>query len=556
MPLPQSTQTDFPQVIFSDTNGYALQKELSHKAGRRTFVAKELTTNTPVILKFLQFGSAVVGSTLSWEDIKLFKREAQILQHLSHPKIPQYKDSFETEIAGVQTFVLVQTYIPAPSLQSVVEAGELFTEEAVVAIAQQLLTTLVYLHSQLPPVIHRDLKPSNILISEPNPRSTDKSEDVFERQLYLVDFGAVQITATRNSSTVTIVGSYGYMPLEQFTGQTLPASDLYSLGMTLLYLLTGIHPAELPQANGKVQVEQLCEKVGVSSRFAYWLAQMVGPSLERRFESASVALKALDSNQNGAGSFPHLRPPDSQLFIERDRNKLLIVLPAQCLPSINSLTETLWFVVLFLIVGILVITTFLSISITIFGLLILLIQAISPPVWFVVCGPMFLAFELLFIHFLTDIKHKKISKEKRRSYGVISIDKLFDKQTNHRTVVLRTGHSASASPGQLENTRWYKPISSTHKDQFITFSPPHRFERSYIKAGPIKESGEINLPPKLSIHIGKQTYTLSNAQLTAEDLLWAGKEISDFLDIPLNKIEATDEDTWKKQQSKTKVIPS
>ena len=64
----------------------------------------------------------------------------------------------------MHSFVLVQTCIPAPSLQKVVEAGKLFSEAEVIAIAQKLLSTLSYLHQQLPPVIHRDIKPSNILI--------------------------------------------------------------------------------------------------------------------------------------------------------------------------------------------------------------------------------------------------------------------------------------------------------------------------------------------------------------------------------------------------------
>ncbi|MGB3789798.1 MAG: protein kinase, partial [Phormidesmis sp.] len=141
---------------------YALQQELSHKAGRRTFLARDLYTKTPVIVKVLQLGSA-----FEWDALKLFQREAQILQHLDHPTIPQYKESFEAEIDGVHSFVLVQTYIPAPSLQKVVEAGKLFSEAETIAIAQRLLTTLSYLHQQLPPVIHRDIKPSNILISDP-----------------------------------------------------------------------------------------------------------------------------------------------------------------------------------------------------------------------------------------------------------------------------------------------------------------------------------------------------------------------------------------------------
>ena len=291
--------TLLPQVISSQASRYALQRELSHKAGRRTFVAKDLLTQTPVILKLLQLSSA-----FSWEDIKLFKREGQILQQLSHPQIPQYKDSFETDIDGIRCFVLVQTYIPARSLQAVVEAGKLFSEADVIAIAQQLLSILRYLHQQLPPVIHRDIKPSNILI-----RETSASAAVAERgtpEIYLVDFGAVQITASQGRGTVTIVGSYGYMPLEQFLGQTTSASDLYSLGMTLLYLLTGTHPAELPQIDGRIETQKLCEMLSLSNQFTHWVCQLTEPYADRRFASSDIAFIAL-SQRYGAG---YLALPD------------------------------------------------------------------------------------------------------------------------------------------------------------------------------------------------------------------------------------------------------
>ncbi len=63
----------------------------------------------------------------------------------------------------------------------------------------------------------------------------------------------MQTAVSKEEGTITIVGTYGYIPLEQFGGNTVPASDLYSLGMTLIYLITGVHPAELTQVNGRVE---------------------------------------------------------------------------------------------------------------------------------------------------------------------------------------------------------------------------------------------------------------------------------------------------------------
>ncbi len=122
---------------------------------------------------------------------------------------------------------LVQSFIEARSLQSWAESGHTFSEAEVKAIATQLLTVLTYLHSRQPPVIHRDIKPSNILLS-------DRSGN-HPGQIYLVDFGSVQTIS--HPGTITVVGTYGYMPPEQFGGRT--TSDLYSLGATLIYLLDG-----------------------------------------------------------------------------------------------------------------------------------------------------------------------------------------------------------------------------------------------------------------------------------------------------------------------------
>ena len=76
-------------------------------------------------------------------------------------------------------------------------------------------------------------------------------------QVYLVDFGSVQTVLAAEGGTRTVVGTYGYMPPEQFGGRTVPASDLYSLGATLIYLVTGTHPADLPQKDFRIQFEHL-----------------------------------------------------------------------------------------------------------------------------------------------------------------------------------------------------------------------------------------------------------------------------------------------------------
>lgn len=257
---------------------YQIQTLLGRKTGRRTFLAVDQQTQTSVVVKLLLF-----SPDFTWDDLKLFEREAETLKFLDHPTIPRYLDSFEVATELGKGFALVQSYIGARSLQDWVQSGRTFSEADLKAIAKDLLETLDYLHNRQPPVIHRDIKPSNILLGD---RSGHRVG-----QVYLVDFGSVQNTAAIEGGTFTVVGTYGYMPLEQFSGRSVPASDLYSVGATLLYLATGKHPADFPQKDLRLQFETFVHLIPPLNN---WLSQMIEPSVEKRFHSARAALQALD----------------------------------------------------------------------------------------------------------------------------------------------------------------------------------------------------------------------------------------------------------------------
>lgn len=212
--------------------------------------------------------------------MKLFERESQVLKNINHPRIPQYRDYFsvdDVEGSGLRWFGLAQEYIPGGSLQQRLDTGKRFTEKEVRSIATQILQILISLHELSPPFLHRDLKPSNLILGKDN-------------QIYLVDFGAVQDRAKAEGATFTVVGTSGYAPPEQLWGKAVPASDLYGLGATLIHLLTGISPAELPQHQMRIQFK---ERVSVNPEFANWIEQLIQPALERRFSSARQALDVL-----------------------------------------------------------------------------------------------------------------------------------------------------------------------------------------------------------------------------------------------------------------------
>ncbi|HEY9616284.1 MAG TPA: type IV pilin-like G/H family protein [Microcoleaceae cyanobacterium] len=258
---------------------YELQTQLGRTgAGRQTWRSIDLDTQESVILKLLAF-----NPQLGWGDVKLFERESVVLKHLDHPRIPQYRDYFAIDAeagSGLPWFVLVQEYIPGTSLEELLDQKRRLREQQAYCLAEDLLEILIYLHELSPPVFHRDIKPSNIILGR-------------NKQFYLVDFGAVQDRAKAEGASFTVVGTSGYAAPEQLWGRAVAASDLYGLGTTLLHLLTGTSPAELPQQNLRLQFR---DRALLSPGFADWLEQLVDPSLERRFSTAREARKALQAN--------------------------------------------------------------------------------------------------------------------------------------------------------------------------------------------------------------------------------------------------------------------
>jgi serine/threonine protein kinase len=294
---------------------YQLERRLSKRSGRHTYLARDLLTSEPVVIKLLLF-----GPDFNWDNLKLFEREAQVLQTLSHPAIPRYRDCFEIALKGGRGLALVQSYIEAPSLQEWMERGRRFAEPEVRDLAQKLLRILIYLHELHPPVIHRDLKPSNILLAA-------------DGQVYLVDFGSVQAAAPREQGSYTVVGSYGYMPLEQFGGRTVPASDLYSLGATLIHLLTGQHPADLPQEGSRIGFEQV---VQLSPPFRDWLRWLTEPLVANRPASARQALEALEQLDrrplpvaSATAALSPQQPADSRIQLHKPEQTYQEVIPAR-----------------------------------------------------------------------------------------------------------------------------------------------------------------------------------------------------------------------------------
>ncbi|MBW4499869.1 MAG: serine/threonine protein kinase [Scytonema hyalinum WJT4-NPBG1] len=258
-------------------NRYQLQCLLGNNGIRQTWLALDLQApdvqKKQVVVKILAFGGAV-----QWDDLKLFEREAQILQQLNHPRIPKYVDYFCIDDQTLW-FGLVQEYIPGESLKELLVLGKRFTQKQARKIAVEVLNILTVLHELNPVVLHRDIKPSNLIWGE-------------DDSIYLVDFGAVQDKAAKEGVSFTVVGTYGYAPMEQFGGRAVAASDLYALGASLIHLLTGTSPSDLPQRDLRIQ---FTDRVNLSPSFVSWLEKMTEPAPEQRFATAHQALIALKS---------------------------------------------------------------------------------------------------------------------------------------------------------------------------------------------------------------------------------------------------------------------
>lgn len=274
-----------------------------------TYRAEDTQTQKAVALKELS-----LRGLRDWKQLELFEREAQTLSKLSHPGIPAYLDYFQVDDEENRWFYLVQEIAPGQSLAAQVKQGWSATETEVKQLAEKLLDILAYLHRFHPPIVHRDLKPQNVIVDA-------------DGQVFLVDFGAVQqVYHDTLAQGSTVVGTYGYMAPEQFRGQAVPASDLYALGATLLYVLTHQDPADFPQKRLKLEFR---DRLSVSPELADWLDSLLEPAVEDRLGSAQDAIAILKGEwvQFNPAAVQRRQPAGSRVKLTRSRQALTIEIP-------------------------------------------------------------------------------------------------------------------------------------------------------------------------------------------------------------------------------------
>ncbi len=219
---------------------------------------------------------------------RLFQTEAEILEMLGnkHDQIPQLLAYFEEE----QEFYLVQEFIKGYSLEKEMTAGKKFAEADVVSLLKEVLLILVFVHGYN--IIHRDIKSSNLIR-----RESDK-------HIVLIDFGAVKQIQTQQPNNTIAIGTPGYMPPEQTSGQPRLNSDIYALGILAIQALTGKDPRIFqrdPNTLGVVisledgTLQNWHNLAEISDKFAAVLNRMVNQNCNLRYQSATEVLNSLES---------------------------------------------------------------------------------------------------------------------------------------------------------------------------------------------------------------------------------------------------------------------
>jgi serine/threonine protein kinase len=250
---------DFPD--FSE-RGYQIQQQIgqNRECDRVTYLAQIIQTQTQVILhQFLLPQSENFGSGEA-----ALAQEIHALKKLNHPGIPRYLDSF----IALGNFWLVQEYKNALPLTSYSQ----FNAQTIKLIALAILEILVYLQKCNPSIIHQAIRPENILFNG--------------REVYLINF--------RFSLEPRTAEHLKFLAPEQLINYKLTAAiDLYSLGITLIYLLAQTNPIrDLGNSGGRIRFQHLMPK-DLSLHFINWLDTMVQPNRHERYPDAATALKAL-----------------------------------------------------------------------------------------------------------------------------------------------------------------------------------------------------------------------------------------------------------------------
>ncbi len=281
---------------------YLAVKPIGQGGFGRTFKAIDEDKPSKPFCVIKQFFPQVKGTNAAQKAAELFTQEASALEQLDYPNIPELLAYFITP-DGRQ--YLVQEFIDGQNLKTELDQQGKFSSSQIRELLVTILPTLNYIH-QLG-FIHRDLKPENII------RRTDN------RQLYLVDFGAAKMNATNLSQVQgTTIGTPEFMAPEQGWGRAFASSDLYSLGITCINLLTGVSPFTLFDDLQSQWVWRAALTEVIEPELGTIIDKLIQSKPIDRYQTAQAVIDALDQNILPSSPIqitqaPSIAPPIAEL---------------------------------------------------------------------------------------------------------------------------------------------------------------------------------------------------------------------------------------------------
>jgi serine/threonine protein kinase len=275
-----------PARLFKDR--FEILRRLGRGGFSTAYLAQDITSAQPLpcVIKQIKYkktasaqlnqaGSAKTALELE-RNQRRFQREARTMARLGrHAQLPCLLDHF----ADGDQFYLVQEYVPGLTLSQELRQHGPQNEIQVKQFLREMIAIVRYIHRQR--LLHLDIKPANIIR-----RSSDQ-------KLVLIDFGAVRRYPNEGIDAGRCAGTIGFAPAEQLAGEPTPASDIYALGVTCLYLLTDISPLDLA-TSPKGQNLRWQESVRVSPHFTRVLEKMLAPDLAHRFQTIEDLSRAMD----------------------------------------------------------------------------------------------------------------------------------------------------------------------------------------------------------------------------------------------------------------------
>ncbi|CAN5493699.1 hypothetical protein BH11CYA1_BH11CYA1_12940 [soil metagenome] len=285
-------------IVLNDGR-YRVKRSLGVGGQGAAYSAHDQASGDTVVLKEFLL-PIYVDISIRKDVLESFESEARILKHLNHDQVVKLKDFFVEDHRAY----LVLEHIDGRSLREVVAKEGPLSEESVRELTRQMCTILDYLHSQEPQVVHRDFTPENLILRK-------------DGVLKLIDFNVAR--QVESNATGSVVGKPAYLPPEQFRGQPVSQSDIYGMGATLAFLLTGKEPEPISVSHPRAlnpKVSQPMDKI---------VAKATAINLKDRYANCSQIIEDLDilpsdndgssnnddSSSNNNGSNGHAEPTEA-----------------------------------------------------------------------------------------------------------------------------------------------------------------------------------------------------------------------------------------------------